>query len=372
MANNNGLSSKDEVKDACFSASYLVLGLGDVYLGAPCAVPLDPRHRLVTTKYNPARTFTAEGTVGGRGRGGCECVRACLERVRSGALVAAARAAAGGRSPGGLACSPAAVPTSPLPGAPPPPPPPPPLLQVGIGGSYMCIYPMNSPGGYQLVGRTLPIWNTFGRAGPFSPDKPWLLQFFDQVRARPRGRRQAAAAACVQPPSGHVLPHAVCAPPAKGWGPELGHSRTNAGAAAAASSTPPLHPQVRFYLVSEEELEAAREGFQSGQYQIKIEQSTFDMAAYTAMLETINDEVAAMKERQKAAMEVQVGRPGAGAAPPAGMGVAGGVAATQRRRPVSRAGAAPAAGPCRRRPPPADLPSTPCHPTAPRKAAAGG
>lgn len=42
-----------------------VLGLGDVYLGAPCAVPVDPRHRLVTAKYNPARTFTAEGTVSG-------------------------------------------------------------------------------------------------------------------------------------------------------------------------------------------------------------------------------------------------------------------------------------------------------------------
>ena len=47
-----------------FDASYLVLGLGDVYLGAPVATPLDPRHRLVTTKYNPARTWTAENSVG--------------------------------------------------------------------------------------------------------------------------------------------------------------------------------------------------------------------------------------------------------------------------------------------------------------------
>lgn len=54
-------------------------------------------------------------------------------------------------------------------------------LYPGIGGSYMCIYPMDSPGGYQLVGRTLPIWNTFGRSGPFTADKPWLLEFFDQV-----------------------------------------------------------------------------------------------------------------------------------------------------------------------------------------------
>ncbi|WP_198104335.1 carboxyltransferase domain-containing protein, partial [Xanthomonas citri] len=84
---------------------YMVLGLGDVYLGAPCAVPLDPRHRLLTSKYNPARTFTAEGTV-------------------------------------------------------------------GIGGVYMCIYGMDSPGGYQLVGRTVPIWNTFLRNRQFGAE-PW-------------------------------------------------------------------------------------------------------------------------------------------------------------------------------------------------------
>jgi urea carboxylase len=60
----NGLGSIDEVKSIVFDASYLVLGLGDVYLGAPVATPLDPRHRLVTTKYNPARTWTPENAVG--------------------------------------------------------------------------------------------------------------------------------------------------------------------------------------------------------------------------------------------------------------------------------------------------------------------
>ena len=114
----NGLSSRDEVRKIIFDASYLVLGLGDVYLGAPCAVPIDPRHRLMTSKYNPARTFTAEGTV-------------------------------------------------------------------GIGGVYMCIYGMDSPGGYQLVGRTLPIWNTFIENRAFEDGKPWLLRFFDQVRFYP-------------------------------------------------------------------------------------------------------------------------------------------------------------------------------------------
>jgi urea carboxylase len=60
----NGLKSIEDVKRIVFDASYLVLGLGDVYLGAPVAVPIDPRHRLVTTKYNPARTWTPENAVG--------------------------------------------------------------------------------------------------------------------------------------------------------------------------------------------------------------------------------------------------------------------------------------------------------------------
>lgn len=60
----NGLSAIEDVKQIVFDASYLVLGLGDVYLGAPVATPIDPRHRLVTTKYNPARTWTPENAVG--------------------------------------------------------------------------------------------------------------------------------------------------------------------------------------------------------------------------------------------------------------------------------------------------------------------
>ncbi|WP_309106396.1 urea carboxylase [Arthrobacter sp.] len=60
----NGLDSVNDVFDTVFDAEYLVLGLGDVYLGAPVATPLDPRHRLVTTKYNPARTWTPENAVG--------------------------------------------------------------------------------------------------------------------------------------------------------------------------------------------------------------------------------------------------------------------------------------------------------------------
>jgi urea carboxylase len=107
------LDSIDEVKRIVFEASYLVMGLGDVYLGAPVATPMDPRHRLVTTKYNPARTWTPENAV-------------------------------------------------------------------GIGGSYLCVYGMEGPGGYQFVGRTLQMWNRYNKTNEFS--KPWLLRFFDQIR----------------------------------------------------------------------------------------------------------------------------------------------------------------------------------------------
>ncbi|MFJ2664765.1 5-oxoprolinase/urea amidolyase family protein [Nocardia fluminea] len=60
----NGLPAVEDVYKTVFDAEYLVLGLGDVYLGAPVATPTDPRHRLVTTKYNPARTWTPENAVG--------------------------------------------------------------------------------------------------------------------------------------------------------------------------------------------------------------------------------------------------------------------------------------------------------------------
>lgn len=114
----NGLPDAKAVEDLIFDASYLVLGLGDVYLGAPVATPLDPRHRLVTTKYNPARTWTPPNVV-------------------------------------------------------------------GIGGAYMCIYGMEGPGGYQLFGRTIQVWNTHRQTDAFVDGKPWLLRFFDQIRFFP-------------------------------------------------------------------------------------------------------------------------------------------------------------------------------------------
>ncbi|QNQ55756.1 urea carboxylase [Serratia liquefaciens] len=174
----NGLGSREQVRDIIFDASYLILGLGDVYLGAPCAVPIDPRHRLLSSKYNPARTHTAEGTV-------------------------------------------------------------------GIGGMYMCIYGMDSPGGYQLVGRTLPIWNKFLKNPQFNPGEPWLLHFFDQVR---------------------------------------------------------------FYPVSEQELDEQREAFREGRAQIRIEDSEFDFADYRRFLAENAEDISTFQQRQQQAFSHEVTR----------------------------------------------------------------
>ena len=167
----NGLDSIDEVKRIVFDASYLVMGLGDVYLGAPVATPLDPRHRLVTTKYNPARTWTPENAV-------------------------------------------------------------------GIGGAYLCVYGMEGPGGYQFVGRTVQVWNTWRTGGSFRDDKPWLLRFFDQIR---------------------------------------------------------------FYEVSHDELMQMREDFPRGRMQLKIEEGEFSLSDYNAFLQREAEDIAGFRQRQRQA-----------------------------------------------------------------------
>jgi urea carboxylase len=171
----NGLADAKAVEDLIFGASYLVLGLGDVYLGAPVATPVDPRHRLVTTKYNPARTWTPPNVV-------------------------------------------------------------------GIGGAYMCIYGMEGPGGYQLFGRTIQVWNTYRQTDAFVDGKPWLLRFFDQIR---------------------------------------------------------------FYPVTAEELAEWRRDFPNGRRSIRIEETTFRLADYRAFLADNATSIAAFEAARKAAFDAE-------------------------------------------------------------------
>ncbi|KAL4932812.1 carbamoyl-phosphate synthase L chain, ATP binding domain-containing protein [Aspergillus undulatus] len=58
----------NQVEQYIHAATFLFLGLGDVYQGSPCAIPLDPRHRLFGTKYNLSRSFTPRGAVGVAGQ----------------------------------------------------------------------------------------------------------------------------------------------------------------------------------------------------------------------------------------------------------------------------------------------------------------
>ncbi len=174
----NGLSQTEDVRRIVYAASYLVLGLGDVYLGAPVATPIDPRHRLVTTKYNPARTWTPENAV-------------------------------------------------------------------GIGGAYLCIYGMEGPGGYQLVGRTCQVWNTYRTTPDFTPGHPWLLRFFDQIR---------------------------------------------------------------FYEVSESELEAFRADFTQGLVKLHVEHTIFSVAEYRAFLAENRAAIDDAKSRQQSAFEAERAR----------------------------------------------------------------
>lgn len=171
----NGLDSIKDVRRIVYDASYFVMGLGDVYLGAPVATPLDPRHRLVTTKYNPARTWTPENAV-------------------------------------------------------------------GIGGAYLCIYGMEGPGGYQFVGRTLPVWNRFRTTKHFEEGKPWLLRFFDQIR----------------------------------W-----------------------------YPVEAEELLEMRQKFLTGQFEIEIEETTFRPANYHEFLSENADSIASFRATQQDAFAAE-------------------------------------------------------------------
>jgi urea carboxylase len=41
---------------------------------------------------------------------------------------------------------------------------------------------MEGPGGYQFVGRTVPVWNSWKTNADFQAGAPWLLRGFDRIR----------------------------------------------------------------------------------------------------------------------------------------------------------------------------------------------
>ncbi|KAF7341805.1 Urea carboxylase [Mycena sanguinolenta] len=113
---------------------------------------------------------------------------------------------------------------------------------VGIAGVVAAIYPIVSPGGYMLYGRTLPAWQQWGKGSNFAPDRPWLLQPFDQVRFEP---------------------------------------------------------------VSEERYLQLENEFNAGRYQFRIEDTTFSMVEYSAFCVSVAEETAVFQAKQKHGVQQQ-------------------------------------------------------------------
>jgi urea carboxylase len=117
----NGLPGREELFESVLATEHWTAFIG-FFPGLPFMFPVDPRYTVVVPKYNPTRTWTAEGTV-------------------------------------------------------------------GLGGPCYAIYPVESPGGYQIFGRTLPVYDLQGRNRVFR-ENPLLLRPGDRVRFHRVGEQE--------------------------------------------------------------------------------------------------------------------------------------------------------------------------------------
>jgi urea carboxylase len=101
---------------------------------------------------------------------------------------------------------------------------------------------MEGPGGYQFVGRTVQMWNTFKVTAEFLPGTPWLLRCFDQIR---------------------------------------------------------------FFPVTANELLEIRDAFPHGRYPLRIEQTQFRLREHHQLLQSIERSAAEFKGRQQRAFEAE-------------------------------------------------------------------
>ena len=108
----NGFADREEFYEAVLATEHWTGFIG-FFPGLPFMFPVDPRHTVVAPKYNPTRTWTAEGAV-------------------------------------------------------------------GLGGPCYAIYPVESAGGYQLFGRSLPVYDLRARNEIFR-ENPLLLRPGDRV-----------------------------------------------------------------------------------------------------------------------------------------------------------------------------------------------
>jgi urea carboxylase len=109
----NGLDGPEHLYSEVLGTEWWNAFVG-FFPGLPFLFPLDSRSELFAPKYNPTRTWTAEGAV-------------------------------------------------------------------GIGGPCVAVYPVESPGGYQLFGRTVPVYDPTAGHQAFAED-PVLLKPGDRVQ----------------------------------------------------------------------------------------------------------------------------------------------------------------------------------------------
>jgi allophanate hydrolase subunit 1 len=114
---------------------------------------------------------------------------------------------------------------------------------VSWGGSCMSIYPVDSPGGYQMTGRTVPCWDYYGYKAGFSAERPWLFQDFDIIT---------------------------------------------------------------YYQVSESEMDDLLAKWKAGKFGFEYEEIEFDMGEHNKLLESTADEVREIRKRQAEAQEEMV------------------------------------------------------------------
>ncbi len=113
----------------------------------------------------------------------------------------------------------------------------------GWGGSCAALYPVDSPGGYQMLGRTMPGFDLLGFKQGFSIDRPWMFQDFDLLD---------------------------------------------------------------FHQVSEEELNKQLGLFRSGRYEFQWEEAEFDMAEHNRFLAEHADEVKDVRSKQRKVQEEMI------------------------------------------------------------------
>lgn len=178
--------TREEFENIFLTANLVVVSVG-FFTALPLALPVDPRQRMNSPKMNPSRVHTPAGSVSWGG----SCMAYVVHRNASN--------------------------------------------QANV---HIRLYNVDSPGGYQMTGMTIPGVDILGSKKGYEPNRPWLFEDFDQIT---------------------------------------------------------------FYRVSQAEHEKELALFNSGRYEYQWEEVTFDMAEHNRLLRDTKDEVASIRARQRVA-----------------------------------------------------------------------